>query len=244
MHARLRLALRLEIAVSWHMKTLHQLRLSWSRAVGLAFALLCLVGSSGSAHAVSAGRPSWPATAPRVRSQFAIADYDEDSRPDLATVQAGQIGSSDTRYLIGFQLSTGQRQTIGITAPAGGLQITSRDVNGDSFLDVVVTTAWTNRPVAVLLNDGQGNFRASNPSAFPEAFTTSEKSWASTTDEVKGATAVLLSRYPTGNCPEGSRLSSPRNVARLLVLRDSRNSLSFAVVSSLGRAPPSFVLHI
>jgi hypothetical protein len=243
MHARLRLAPRFEIAVSLHMKTLHQLRLSWSRAVSLAFALLCLVGSSGSAHAASAGPPSWPATAPRVTSQFAIADYDGDRRPDLAIVQAGQIGSSDTRYLIGFQLSTGQRQTIGITAPAGGLQITSRDVNGDNFLDVIVTTAWTNRPVAILLNDGQGNFRASSPSAFPGAFTTSKKSCASTTAESKDSTAILLSRYPTGNCPDDSRFSSPRNVTGPVVLRASHNLFSFGVVSFLGRAPPSFIFH-
>src|SRR6266851_2252006 len=167
------------------MKTLHRLNLSWSRAVRLALALLCFVGSAGPAHAASTDPQSWPPTSTQVTSQFAIADFDGDSRPDLATVQAGVSSSWDAHYWIAFQLSSGPRQTLGITAPTGGLQITSRDVNGDSFLDVVVTTAWTNRPVAVLLNDGQGNFRASSPSAFPGAFTTSEKSWACTTDEVR-----------------------------------------------------------
>ena len=224
--------------MSGPMKTLHQLRLSCSRAVGLAFALLCFVGSTGSAHAAFAG-PS-----PQVRSQFAIADYDGDRRPDLATVQAGQSSSRDTQYWIVFHLSGGLRRTLRITAPTGGLQITSRDVNDDSFLDVIITTAWTDRPVALLLNDGQGNFRASSPSAFPGAFTTSEKSWTCINDEVKDANAVLLSRYPTGNCPESNRFSSLRNVTGLLILRTSRNLLSSAVVSFLGRAPPSFVLYI
>jgi len=226
------------------MKTLHQLSLSWSRAVSLAFALLCFVGSSASAHTGSSGPQTWPPSAPQVTSQFAIADFDGDRRPDIATVQAGQIGSSDTKYWIAFQLSRGSRQTLGITAPAGGLQVTSRDVNGDSFLDVVVTTAWTNRPVTILLNDGQGNFSASSPSAFPGAFSTSEKSRVSTTDQFRDATAVLLSRYPTGNCPEDSRFSSPRNVTARLVLRTSRNLPYCPVVTFLGRAPPSFVLHI
>ncbi len=226
------------------MKTLHRLTHSWPRAVSLAFALLCFVGSASSAHAASAGPQSWPVSSTQVTSQFAIADFDGDRRPDLATVQAGQVGSLDTHYWIAFQLSGGSRQTLGITAPTGGLQITSRDVNGDDFLDVIVTTAWTNRPVAVLLNDGQGNFRTSSPSAFPGAFTTSEKSWASNTDKITDATAVLLSRYPTGNCSEGSRFSSPRNVTGLLVLWASRNSHFSSVVSSLGRAPPSSVLHI
>jgi len=225
------------------MKTLHQLNLSWPRALGLAFALLCLVGSAASAHAASADPQSLPSP-PQVRSQFAIADFDGDGRPDLATVDVGQSSSWDTHYWIAFQLSGGSRQTLGITAPTGGLQIASRDVNGDDFLDVIVTTAWTNQPVAVLLNDGQGNFTASSPSEFPGAFSTSEKSWTSTTDEVKDATAVLLSSYPTGNCSEGSRFSSPQNVTGLLVLRASRNLPFSVVVSFLGRAPPSFVLHI
>ncbi len=227
------------------MKTLHRLNLSWSRAlIRLAFVLLCFVGSAGSAHAGSTDPKSWPSTSTQVTSQFAIADFDGDSRPDLATVQAGVSSSWDTHYWIAFQLSSGPRQTLGITAPNGGLHITSRDVNGDDFLDVVVTTAWTNRPVAVLLNDGQGNFRASSPSAFPRAFTTSEKSWICITDEIKDAVALLLSRYPTVNCPEVSRFSSPRNVTGLLVLQALRNSHSSAVVSFLGRAPPSVVLHI
>ncbi len=242
--AGLRRAYRREIAVSRLMRTLNQLSLSWLRALGLAFALLCFVGFAGSAHAGSTGPQSWPPTSTQVSSQFSIADFDGDRRPDLATVQVGQGSSWDTHYWIAFQLSGGSRQTLGITAPTGGLQITSRDVNGDSFLDVVVTTAWTNRPVAVLLNDGQGNFSASSPSAFPGAFSTSEKSWACTIDEVKDATAVLVSRYPTGNCPDVGRFSSPRNVTGLPVLQPSLDSLSSTVVSFLGRAPPSFVLHL
>src|SRR5260370_21937766 len=194
-------------------KCLQRFNLSWSRAVRLALALLCFVGSAGPAHAASTAPQSWPPTSTQVTSQFAIADFDGDSRPDLATVQAGVSSSWDAHYWIAFQLSSGPRQTLGITAPTGGLQITSRDVNGDSFLDVVVTTAWTNRPVAVLLNDGQGNFRASSPSAFPVAFTTSEKSWACTTDEVKDATPVLLPRYPPATSSPRTRSSPPQNPA-------------------------------
>jgi hypothetical protein len=227
------------------MKTLHQLNRSWPRTVSLAFAFLCVIlGFAACGNAASSGPQSWPVSSTHAASQFAIADFDGDNRPDLATVQVGHSSSWDTHYWIAFQLSRGSRQILGITAPAGGLQITSRDANGDSFLDVVVTTAWTNRPVAVLLNDGQGNFKASNPSAFPGAFTTSEKSWVSTIDEVKDATAILLSRYPTGNCSEVSRFLPPQDAAGLLARWTSRNSPSSAVVSFLGRAPPSFVLYI
>lgn len=239
-HSGLMQAHRLETALSGRMKRLHQLNPSCSRAVSLAFVLLGLLAYAVPANAGAVAAPS----SPLVTSQFAIADFDGDRRPDLATVQAGRSSSPDTRYWIVFQLARGPRRTLGITAPTGGLQVTSGDANGDSFLDVIVTTAWTNRPVAVLLNDGQGNFRASSPSIFPGAFSASEESWACSNDEVKDAAGVLLSRYPAGNCPESDRFSSPRTVTGLLVLRTSRNLLSSAVVSFLGRAPPSFVLYI
>src|SRR5260370_32749755 len=123
------------------MKTSYRLNVSWSKIVWLALALLCFVGSAGSAHAAATDRQSWLVSSTQATSQFAIADFDGDSRPDLATVQAGVSSSWDTHYWIAFQLRRGPRQTLGITAPTGGLQITSRDVNDDSFLDVVVTTS-------------------------------------------------------------------------------------------------------
>jgi hypothetical protein len=186
---------------------------------------------------------SWPPTSTEVTSHFAIADYDGDRRPDLATVQAGQIGSPDTRYWIGFQLSSGPRQTLGITAPTGGLKITSRDVNGDDFLDVIVTTAWTNRPVAVLLNDGHGNFTQFSPAAFPSAFRTFENGCTYTSAEIKDGNAVILSRNPYGDCDEDRSFNSPPHIIGRPLPWASLSPRFFALVSSLGRAPPSFVFH-
>jgi hypothetical protein len=226
------------------MRTSNPLSVSCSRALRLAFVLLCFLGFAISARTASTGSQRWPPSSTQVTSQFAIADFDGDSRPDLATVHVAQSSSRYSHYWIAFQLSGGSRQTLGIIAPTGGLQIISRDVNGDSFLDVIVTTVWTNRPVAVLLNDGRGNFSAASPSAFPGAFTASEKSWICITDEIKDAVALLFSRYPAGDCSEVSRFSSPRNVTGLLFLWAPRSSALSAVVSFLGRAPPSFVLHI
>jgi hypothetical protein len=230
---------------SGFMRTLRHRHLSWSKAITAAFPFLCAVlGFVPCGNAARGVPQSDPVSSVQVMSQFAIADFDGDRRPDLATVQVGQDSARDTHYWIAVQLSGGSRQILGITAPTGGLRITSSDVNGDSFLDVVVTTAWSNRPVAILLNDGQGNFRTSRPSAFPGAFTTSEKSWACTIDEIKDATAVFLSRYPTGNCVERGSFSSAQSVTGLLAARTSRNLPYRPVVSFLGRAPPSFVLYV
>lgn len=198
-----------------------------------AFGAFCwLLGISGRGVAASA----LPAQAP---AHFAIADFDGDSRPDLASVHVGQSSSRSTRYWIAFHLSGGTGQTVGITAPSGGLQITSRDVNGDSFPDVIVTTAWTNKPVAILLNDGFGNFTVSNPSEFQSAFTASETSWTLATDEIRDAAAALfLSRCVSGDCGTESRSSLSRGPSRLLAARSRPPSLSTSASPFIGRAPP------
>jgi hypothetical protein len=217
------------------MMRLQQRSFSWP---GAAFAFLVL--SSGSGYAAPNDLRNRPISSAQAAPQFAIADFDGDSLPDFAIVQAGQSGSSDTRYWILFRLSTGLRQTVGITAPAGGLQLASRDVNGDSFLDVVVTTAWTNRPVAVLLNDGRGSFARSDPSAFRGAFWDSTSSWIRKTAEIKDSAAALLPRHPSGVC-EASEIYSPRKVFGVLVplaLEPFRLSL---VAPFLSRAPPRFL---
>src|ERR1700738_666946 len=195
-----------------------------------AFSSLLAVGARG------APASALPA---QVATHFAIADFDGDSRPDLASVHVGQISSRITHYWIAFHLSGGPGQTVGITAPTGGLQITSRDVNGDSFPDVIVTTAWTNKPVAILLNDGLGNFTASNPSEFQGAFVVSETSWTSPTDEIRDASALLLSRCVPGDCRRNSKSLSPREMTRALAPRPSAASPLASVSPFIGRAPPS-----
>jgi hypothetical protein len=197
------------------------------------FAVLCgllaVAGRGAAASVLSA----------RAATHFAIADFDGDSRPDVASVHVGQGSSRSTRYWIAFHLSGSSGQTVGITAPAGGLQITSRDVNGDSFPDVIVTTAWTNKPVAILLNDGFGNFTVSNPSEFRSVFAASETSWRFAADEIRdAAAALLLSRYACGDCGRASRSSLPRGLTRLLAARSNSASLLASASPLTGRAPP------
>jgi hypothetical protein len=198
----------------------------------LAFAAFCwFVALAGQG---SAARPA----SPQAFGHFAIADFDGDSRPDLATVNVGPTGARSTRYWIAFHLSGRSSQTVGITAPSGGLQITSRDVNGDSFPDVIVTTAWTNKPVAILLNDGLGNFTSSNPSEFQSAFTTSGTSWTNAPDEIRDATALPLVRSGLGDYREEGTSLSPGRTTGLLLRLPSRLSLFASIAPFIGRAPP------
>ncbi|SRR6266566_724896 len=214
-----------------------------STAFCVALLLWCaLIGLSPLGRAASLPESSSGSSRP-VASQFTISDFDGDNRPDLASVQTGHSGFGDTRYFVDFRLTTGLRQTIGVTAPAGGLQLTSRDINGDSYPDVIVTTFWTNQPVAVLLNDGRGNFTQSDSSAFAGAFATSENSRISKPDAIKDATAALLSRYLPGEYEECEGVLFPQIVEGHV----RTDVFHFAALSSsrsfLSRAPPSLALH-
>jgi|SRR6516164_11629790 hypothetical protein len=100
-------------------------------------------------------------------SPFAIADFDGDHLPDLAVVQVDTYGSRTSKYSIRVRFSGGEGAAIGIEAPLGGLRIDSRDVNGDDADDLIVSTAAESEIVAVLVNDGHGNFVVAKPGAFP-----------------------------------------------------------------------------
>jgi FG-GAP-like repeat len=207
------------------------------RAAGIVGLVWFLLGLGPRAAAASDdpqnGRPSTQHVAPPVT----IGDFDGDQRPDFVTADIGQRGASHTVYKIAIELSSGVRSTLDIAAPDGGLQLTSRDVNGDAWPDVIVTTAWTQRPVAVLLNDGQGNFKQLSPEQFPGAFPDSNSSIVSTSSEVRDSLAALLSRYDAGYFKPVASLDSPY-LARQQI-PDSRSDSPVSRSSSyLGRAPP------
>jgi hypothetical protein len=98
---------------------------------------------------------------------FTIADLDGDHQPDLALVQIVGYGSPNGKYSIRFEFSQGPRVAVGIEAPLGGLRIDSRDVNGDHRNDLILSTLAESEVVAVLLNQGGGNFVVAKPGLFP-----------------------------------------------------------------------------
>jgi hypothetical protein len=218
-------------------------RRSWSTdfcgALLLVYAVVGFVATAKAAASVENSFGSWG----QLASQFAITDFDGDNRPDLASVRLGQSGAHRARYLIDVHLTSGFPQSIGITAPTGGVLLTSRDVNGDSYPDLVVTTFWANQTVAILLNDGRGNFSQSDPSAFPGALPTSESSRFSKPDVIKDAMAMLSSRYLSGACEECGRALFPQIEAG----RPVADGFHFAALSKgglfFGRAPPSAAFH-
>ena len=216
---------------STYMRVRNHQRFARTAALWL-FAALSLLLIFARRSAAAAASPAHAAT------HFAIADFDGDSRPDFASVDAGQISSRLTKYWIEFRLSGGPSRGVTITAPTGGLQLASRDVNGDSFPDVIVTSAWSNTPVAVLLNDGVGNFTSSSPSEFRSAFNGSGTSWTLAADEIRDATALPLARYAPGYRPtECGSLPFGEMFWRIVPGRSSASRLT-STAPFIGRAPP------
>jgi hypothetical protein len=168
---------------------------------------------------------------------FAIADFDGDLRPDLAGVQVGRSDVSHTDYWIQLQLSATGRQTILVVAPAGGLQIVARDVNGDHALDLVLTTALS-EPVAVFLNDGHGSFSRVNPADFPEAFRESKTSWGSSTHQAPD-TLGIPPQSRAGVCSASARQSHVGSHATIIPRSQGGHLRRSCLDSHAVRAPPT-----
>jgi hypothetical protein len=235
----------------WTAQVLGKMKLPFHRMAGLAKSRLApgalaglVLGACFQFVSVGCARADAQVNSLAMGSPFAIADFDGDRLPDLASVQVAMSRNSEIQYWIRFQLSTGARQSIGITAPVGGLQLLSRDVNGDSFLDVVVTTEFLHRPIAVLLNDGHGHFALKDPAAFPGAIWTAESLWTTPLLQIRDAAFNFPPRSLSGDAGEHATIFSPRDVRGILGSGDYRDPAISPAFSVHGRAPPTFVHHV
>jgi hypothetical protein len=202
------------------------------------YALLLLV--FGFAAANGAVETTRSAAAGRVETgdQLAIADFDGDLRPDLARVQAGASTPRGTDYWIQLQLSAARRQSIRLVAPAGGLQIEARDVNGDHAVDLVLSSTTFGQPVAVLLNDGHGSFSRVAPSAFPEAFNNPRTHWTSACNQETEAIGVPPQSH-SSVCRAANTFASIQPHADSTATSREGSAFDFSFIFHANRAPPA-----
>jgi len=208
-------------------------------------AALCVLFLLGSLAGGAAGADLRNRSAATVRPglAFAVADFDGDSRPDFANVQVGQSDLANTEYWIQFQLSSAGHQSIRVLAPAGGLRLTARDVNGDNWIDLIVTTAWLNQPVAVYINDGHGRFTHAEPADFSAALRECETGWSPLFSESSDAIGAPP-RSPSVISLQWNGSSYPRTNAGSVLVSDS-DSLSAALLNlQPGRAPPASISNL
>lgn len=204
--------------------------------------LLCLVGLPCFGAAARPSSTSTPNSSSVVTASFAIADFDGDRKPDMATVEVQKVGSSArTQYSIRFELTAGTTQVFGVTAPAGGLQIIARDVNGDDALDLLVSTAWLHQQVAVLLNDGHGNFILADSGAYPASLRGCESRWSSEDRQLCDRAALIRSAYSAGDFEGKVQFEGLPAQAGCAAAPRFRGSTRLFLYSLLGRAPPTSV---
>jgi hypothetical protein len=200
-------------------------------------ALLC--GAAGAvAQRDATGHAAIPAAKPVAAANFTIADFDGDAQPDVATVQPGSVVASQTKYWIHFALSAGDERSMAVFAPTGGLQISSRDVNGDSFLDVVVSTRLANQPVAVLLNDGRGNFRLADVRGFAVTIWEARTEWRAAVRSGDPEAAMASAGWGAGVLPPAAKFADLPPASDELAWPTARPNSSEVPRGIRGRAPP------
>jgi hypothetical protein len=179
--------------------------------------------------------------ASRTTSHIAIADFDGDLQPDVATVESGSVAALRASYRIRFELSRGTEQSIGVVAAAGGLQIWPQDVNGDNFPDLMISSKWLHEPVAILLNDGHGNFTVAAPGTFPQAKWGNETNLAAAGSDEKESVEFDVSRSPAGESAENGGGFQSQPSRELLKFIEAEKARFLAHLFGLERAPPLLI---
>lgn len=208
-----------------------------------AFGILCLVGCvwAGRLEFRNTDQPilSLVRTAVALGStQFAIADFDGDRKPDLALIHVTSDGSSTFQYSIDFNFSAGRKPGIYFVGPAGGLQISPRDVNGDKFADLVVTSLLDSQFVVILLNDGKGNFAVAEPSDYPGAARETGLRLVVPGDAPRGLFALQAGRSTQGEARASAGWQEPFAISSVCMRTAPLKVRAEWAFPSAGRAPP------
>ena len=146
-----------------------------TRALGILGALGLLLGTPAEAQTLPNG--DWENSlaagasgfALGIRSTAGLADFDGDSRTDIAFAKPRGLVNGLYRYQVEVLLSGQPRTTFEVEYghSGGGLHISARDIDGDRDLDLVITSEVGREPVGVWINDGHGRFSPGNAAIYP-----------------------------------------------------------------------------
>jgi hypothetical protein len=169
-----------------------------------------------------------------------IADLDGDHHPD--TAQSGEIamGVQGYVYTVEFQLSGGLPYTSFAVSTASrlGLNIVPRDIDGDSDLDLVITTGALHQPVGVWVNDGKGSFTRADASLYPAQDGTQGLGFLETRPVQLPLQASNESPRPTSIIPETAALWRIKADLSRLPIAAIASASSDHAGEKQSRAPP------
>lgn len=95
-------------------------------------------------------------------SRVAVGDVNGDGKPDVVALSS-TVANSVAVFLNAGTSTLGQGTFVGLFPGSASRAVTLADINGDGFLDILVTGS----PMQILLGDGQGGF--SQPTQLPIA---------------------------------------------------------------------------
>lgn len=211
--------------------------------VGLFVCVLALLGlllGGGNTHAddsrVFAGGHGFLAA----NDTFAIDDFDGDLAPDIASVRPVSSGSSGSNYLVQLQFGSGKRRSICLAAHGRDVRIVARDVNGDRIPDLIISSAWSEEPYAVLINKGNGTFSPVDPSSVQALSRESKQSLSCLRPQLLETAATSPSSGGWGFA-KTKCTGHTYSTKRLVYLRNSILVRCSLLVSLPGHAPPALV---
>ena len=175
---------------------------------------------------------------PAAIDPFAIDDFDGDLAPDVASVQPVSSNSSGTNYIIQLQFGSGKKRSICLTAPWGDVQIVARYVNGDRIPDLIISSAWTEGPYAVLINGGNGTFSTVDPSSVQALHRKSKRRWSWPRPQ-PSETAATSPPSAERDFAKAKWIGHPRAAKGLVHRPDTASTRCPLLVSLPGHAPPT-----
>src|SRR5689334_10007571 len=134
-----------------------------SRARSILFVLFCGIGAAGLLPAATSERTA-PTLPGRLKGSV-IADLDGDRQADVATSRTTRRGGSAYLHDITFHFSGSEDRVITVQTILKAERMTLRDLDGDADCDLVLESV-TREPLAVLLNDGNGEFHEGDLAEF------------------------------------------------------------------------------
>ena len=103
------------------------------------------------------------------RQTLAVADFDNDQKPDGAVlVDSGRIHDRNS-FRIELHLSGSPNTSLSFESTENALTVTASDINKDGATDLIIEQSLSHKRLFVWLGDGQGGFHKSRAEDFPSA---------------------------------------------------------------------------
>ena len=203
-------------------------------AISLALAAPGLWAQDGLKGALSRTNFTTP-----LQSSLAIADFDDDKKPDGAVLYSSGGLLSQNNFRIELHLTGRENTELTFQSSQTALELVAVDIDHDGDTDVIVQQALTHERLRVWINDGNGAFHEGRVQDFPSAALESRESLNA--PSTQGECPVL--GLPSQRGFEATTLtlpllSRPPSTGKFHSLSAAFSPASPSLTANSSRAPP------